>query len=83
MQIVRLMIEDLHSLKNLLHRVFFFVLGREGGILKLPKFTKKQMSTAKVNKLRQISHVRIYVEGAIGRLRKFHILLGINIHFID
>ena len=74
MQIVHLMIEDLHSLKNLLRRMFFFALGREGGILKLPKLTKKQMSTAEVNKSRQISHVRIYVEGAIGRLRKFPIL---------
>ena len=64
-----------------------FILGfrREGGILKLPKFTKgeKQMSSAEVDKSRQIAHVRIYVERVIGRLRKFRILLDINIHFID
>ena len=85
MQIVCLLIEDLHSLKNFFLRVFFFVFRREGGILKLPKFTKgeKQMSSAKVDKSRQIAHVRIYVERVIGRLRKFRILLHINIHFID
>ncbi|XP_065651138.1 uncharacterized protein LOC136079334 [Hydra vulgaris] len=51
----------------------------QGGILKLPKFTKgkKQMSSAEVDESRQIAHVRIHVERVIGRLRKFRILQSI------
>ncbi|XP_065642899.1 uncharacterized protein LOC136074501 [Hydra vulgaris] len=51
----------------------------QGGILKLPKFTKgkKQMSSAEVDGSRQIAHVRIHVERVIGRLRKFRILQSI------
>ena len=66
MEILYLLIEDLHLLKNLLHR----------GILKLLKFTKgkKQMSSAEVDESPQIAHVRIDVERVIGRLRKFRIL---------
>ena len=51
-------------------------LSVRGAALKVPKFKrgKKQLSQKDVDELRQIAHVRIYVERVIGRIKDFRLL---------
>ena len=51
-------------------------LATQGAVLRIPAFTRRKarMSAKDVDMSRQIVHVRIHVEPAIGQLKKFRIL---------
>ena len=62
----------------LAHRGFLNAeeVATRGAVLAIPSFTrgKSQMPAKDMDESRKIDHVRIYVEGVIGRLKTFKIL---------